>query len=160
MEAYSTVTGSSIEILEARESPDFECKIDANIFGIEIVRVGLFHPNDVFWEFTVERRDEINICNFIDLLNEEILKKDEKMNSYDYPHEMILLVVIHQICLDDIKYLLNEEMFPDLFATGFEEIWLGDYKGLGDAYRHIDIYRLYPEHSPSFEAIDRGKPYG
>ena len=78
------------------------------------------------------------------------------------PARCILLVAIYETEFDTLARVVAESM-KWLDETGFEEIWLGDYKFIRDgAHRELRLFGPYPEEFRFFterSMFDR-KPYG
>jgi len=162
LETYERVTDQSTTIEEISERPDFICaRKDGSKVGIEIVKVRRSHPNDKLWDRLVKKQDYMSIDNALKMLQEVAAEKDKKRNESDWilPDAAILLIVLTDIPLPKIRKRITSKNLPDLYATGFVEVWIADFTGL-EAYNNVELFCVQPAGWAGYYPRDFHKEYG
>ena len=162
LEAYEDLTGESIEVIEISEKPDFICvRDDGRKVGIELVKVRRGNPNKIRWDRIVEKQDYMSINHALDMIQEVAAKKEKKRNKPDWTLQeaTILLIELTDIPLCQIKGCITPELLPDLYDTGFEEVWLADFTGL-EAYDNVELFCVRPDEWGGYHHRYLQKPYG
>jgi hypothetical protein len=162
LEAYEGVTGQSIEVIEISERPDFICvRKDGCRVGVELGKVRRGHPSDILWDRLIEKRDYMSIDDALEKLQEVAAEKERKRNERDWrlPEATMLLIELTDIPLARIKGCVTPDILPDLYATGFAEIWLADFIGL-EAYANVELFCVRPDKWAGYYPRGPQKPYG
>lgn len=162
LEAYEIVTGETLEILTATERPDFICIRDSGLMvGIELAKVRRGHPNDIQWDEIVEKQEFMLPEDALEMIQEVANSKEAKRNEPDWklPDATMLLIELVDIPLAHIQHAITPEILPDLYTTGFEEIWLVDFTGL-EAYDNVELFCVRPEEWAGYHPREFQKPYG
>jgi hypothetical protein len=161
LEVYPRATGETLEWVGGDEAPDAICeRPDGTLIGVEHTRI-VRSPNEAHDDLIFEQRDDMDIRATLDALEAQILKKSELRLKYN-PDRCILLVAIYETEFDALARVAAGTM-NWLDETGFEEIWLGDFKSIRDgAHRELRLFGLYPDEFRSFSerSIFDQKPYG
>jgi hypothetical protein len=162
LKAYPGATGERLEFVDSCDAPDAVCRRpDGTLVGIEHTRVRR-SPEKARWEVILDRRDEMDIAETIDEIERLIFRKAELRKTFK-TGRTILLVAIYESDFSLAAALASNIPIEDLVDTGFDEIWLADFKGIRDgAHREVRLFGLYPE---EFRVVsDRSmfdqKPYG
>lgn len=145
LEAYEWVTGESLSVIEANESPDFVCsRPDGSRVGIELTKVTR-GKNDIFWEKILDRKYEIDPYEAAEYINRLIDRKESaRATRYVLKTEKNILVLqLVDGTLGNVMWVFDG-LQDDFVDHGFEEIWLADHSGY-DAYDDIELFGLYPE---------------
>ena len=160
--AYPHATGEVLQLVDYSDAPDAVCRRpDGTIVGVEHTRVRR-SPDQAHWEAILDYRDEMEIEETNEEVQRLIFQKAERRKKFS-TERTILLVAICESDFEIAARLASLVPLEDLIGTGFEEIWLGDYKGIRDgAHREVRLFGLYPE---DFRIICGGsmfdqKPYG
>ena len=162
LDAYDTVTGSSLTVINNGESPDFICaRPSGERVGVELAR----SPHDfhgALWDriWTDRTMPAYDLLAAVDAI---IADKEHKRRS-DYwrtPNTTILVVELLDYSFDSLAWASDLSLAGDYADTGFEEIWLADYSTL-EAFGEVRLIGLYPSR---FWGVRRqsaleGKPYG
>lgn len=163
LEAYPRATGESLELVNFSESPDaICCRPDRTLIGLEHTRVRR-SPETARWEAILHYRDEMDIAETFEEIARLIFQKAELRPNF-HTDRTILLVAIYESDFDIATRIASSRIpIGDLIETGFEEIWLADFKGIRDgAHREARLFGLYPEELRVIS--DRSwfdqKPYG
>lgn len=162
LEAYEKVTGETLEVLEATERPDFICMRETGIrVGIELVKVRRGHPNDIQWDWIIEKRDFMLREHALEMIQAVGADKEEKRRESDWklPEATILLIELWDVPLAHIAFSITPTVLPDLYSTCFEEIWLADFTSL-DAYDNVELFCVRPEDWAGYHRRGLQKPYG
>jgi hypothetical protein len=162
LEAYERVTGEMLEVLEAIERPDFVCMRETGIkVGVELVNVRRSHPKDILYGRIVEKLDFMSPEHALEMIQSVGVNKEKKRNGLDWklPEATILLIELWDIPLAQIASFISPAIIPDLYSTGFEEIWLTDFTGLG-AYGDVELFCIRPEDWAGYHRRMYQKPYG
>ena len=162
LEAYESITGESFERVEKSERPDFLCiRQDGSKVGIELSRIRRGHPNDILFDKIVKKQDYMSIDYALDMIRRRLIEKEKKRNDPDWalPSATILLFELTDIPLSEIKNYINSGMLPDLYETGFAEIWLVDLTGL-EAYDNVELFCVCPKEWEGYYPRGLQKPYG
>lgn len=161
LDAYLRATGESLELEEFRESPDAVCvRPDGSFIGVEHTRVRR-SPEDAHWGSVLSHREEMDYAATIEEIERLIYKKSELRAKWN-PRRCILLIAIYEFDFD-ITARAAVSILRDLTDTGFEEIWLADFKAIRDgAHRDLRLFGLHPEEFRVFSkrSIYDQKPYG
>ncbi len=162
LDAYESITGETFVVLEVTERPDFICKHNSGReAGIELVKVRRGHPNDIFWDRSVERREFMLPECALEMIQMVGVDKERKRNQPDWrlPEATILLIELWDIPLAHIQLDITPQTLPDLYSTGFAEIWLADFTGL-EAYDNVELFCIRPEEWAGYHSRGFQKPYG
>ena len=161
LDAYTTVTGTTLSFLSAAESPDFTCaRPSGELVGIELAR----SPHDyeialhdrIWTDRTMESYDLLESIGHI------ISTKEDKRKAPHWrtPNHTILVITLIDYCFDSLAWLEDSSLSQDYACTGFLEIWLADHSTL-EAFGQVKLIGLYPAQfwgirpQPALE----GKPY-
>ena len=162
LEAYEWVTGESLSVIEADESPDFVCeRPDGSRLGIELSKVTR-DKQDIFWEKVLDRKYEIEANEAAEYIH-HLLDRKEKARATRYALKSAKNMLVLQLvdgALDNIMWVFDG-LQGDFIDHGFEEIWLADYSGF-EAYGDIELFGLYPDHWWGYHQRPwpNRKPYG
>jgi hypothetical protein len=162
LEAYENLTGVTFELLEATERPDFICIRDSGgVVGVELSKVRRGHPNGIQWDQIVEKRDFMLPEDALEMIQAVGANKERKRNEADWklPEGTMLLIELWDIPLAHIERSISPETLPDLYATGFEEIWLADFTGL-EAYDNVELFCVRPDEWAGYHPRVFQKPHG
>jgi hypothetical protein len=152
VESYRMVTGRSLEILEQRESPDFETLMNGQRVGIELTEI----------------RGATDGFSYMD---EVVRLASKKGDSYRgrglFTRPIFLVCHSKSPALFDIHRELEFGVWDDLEVFGFAEIWLMDlsdeYYSPRDWRRPADLFCVTPDEQFGFHRVapDVGrKPFG
>jgi hypothetical protein len=158
IESYQHATGNKLQLFEASERPDFICEYsDGSKIGMELTMITR-SPKIRQWDRIVEKKQFMDSVEVIELIQLQTVEKDEKRAEEDwtFSNNAILVIQLKDISLSEFKPFLQIENFPDLYSTGFKEIWLGDYSEV-EAYDSINTFCLKPK--DSFGFYQRLNPY-
>ena len=162
LDAYERATGEVLQIEEASESPDAICRrSDGTIVGVEHTRVRR-SPEQAHWDAVLDYRDEMDVEETLDEINRLIFQKAELLRKFSIPRN-ILLIVLYESDFDIAVTLAKNIPREDLESTGFEEIWLADFKGIREgAHREARLFGLYPDSCRTLAERSHydQKPYG
>jgi hypothetical protein len=104
----------------------------------------------------------MDIGETIDEITRLIIQKAVLREKFSI-RQCILLIGIYESDFDIVVALTKEIPSEDFLSTGFEEIWLVDFKGIRDgAHREVRLFGLYPDqyrHLTGRSMYDQ-KPYG
>ena len=162
MDAYEDVTGESLSVLSVTERPDFICvRKDGRKVGVELVKVRQGHPDEILFRRLIEKQAHMSIDHFLEMLQDVISKKEIKRNESDWKLQdaTILLIEIMDIPLAEIKNILKPEILPDLYASGFAEVWLVDFSGV-EAYDKVQLFCATQNEWAGYHPRVIQKPYG
>jgi hypothetical protein len=161
LDAYPRATGDNLEVIEFQESPDAVCsRSDGTFVGIEHTRIRR-SPEDALWDSVLDKRGEMDITATIEEIERLIIQKTERRLRFK-PEQCILLIAIYESDFDVVARVAAR-MLGWLEETGFEEIWLCDFKSIRDgAHRELRLFGLHPEkfRSISERSMFDQKPYG
>jgi len=162
MEAYEGVTGEVIEAIEMSERPDFICvREDGARVGVELAKVRRGHPNGILHDKIVEKRDYMSIDHALYMIQKVAAEKERKRNEPDWtlPGATILLIELMDIPLADIKRCITSDILPDLYATGFAEVWLADFTAV-KAFDSVELFCVQPNKWAGYHPRGLQKPHG
>lgn len=162
LEAYESLTGESIEVLEESERPDFIClRKDGCKVGIELVKVTRGNPSHILDVKLIEKQDHMSVDHALSMLEEEVMEKEKKRKESNWrlPESTILIVEITDIPLSEIRGCIKPDVLPALYATGFAEVWLVDFTGV-EAYDNIQLFCIRPNEWQGYHPRGLQKPYG
>jgi hypothetical protein len=160
--AYPRATGEILILAEITESPDAIChRPDGSQIGLEITNVRR-SPEQAFWESTLDHQDEMDFSEAADEVWRLVEQKASLRPNFKTPKN-ILVIAICEAEFDSVVGLVKQIPIEDFASTGFDEIWLADFKGIRDgAHYEVRLFGLYPEEFRiliSRSAYDQ-KPYG
>lgn len=161
LEAYQSVTGRTLDVLEVSERPDFICIRGHNAeVGAELAKVRRGHPNDILSVKLIEKRNYMSIEHALEMIQVVVLEKERKRNEPDWrlPEATFLLIELTDIPLAQIEGCISPEIVPDIYSTGFEEIWLVDFTGL-EAYDNVELFCIRPDEWMGYHPRRLQKPY-
>jgi len=162
LKAYDGVTGESLAVVLISERPDFICeRANGKRVGIELTKVRRGHPNDILWDKLVEKQDYMSLDHALEMIQETAAEKEKKRREQDWtlPESAILVVELTDIPLFEIRNCITPVFLPDLYDTGFIEIWLADFTGL-EAYDNVELFCVRPEGWVGYHPRGFQKPYG
>jgi hypothetical protein len=100
------------------------------------------------------------IDNALKILQETAVEKDRKRNEPDWmlPDAAILLIVLTDLPLTEIRNRITSKNLPDLYATGFAEVWIADFTGL-EAHNNVELFCVQPAGWSGYYPRVFQKPY-
>jgi len=159
---YEYITGDVLEIIESRESPDFTCRrANGELIGIELTQITRGNPSLINTIEVVYKQKHMSVEDAIIKLQRKAIYKEEKRreDTWLFPDKTILMFQLTDIPLHEIEKLLYPQFVPDLYNTGFCEIWITDYTGLS-TYGEIETFCIIPKKWYGYHKRDIEKPYG
>lgn len=162
LEAHYRAKGEALEIDDIGESPDAICvRQDGSQIGVELTQVRR-SPDDRHWQSVLDYRDEMDPADTCDEITRLIFQKARLRKAFRIERN-ILMIALRESDFRVAIALASEIPVEDLESTGFEEIWLADFKGIEDgAHREAVLFGLYPASHrvvTGRSAFDQ-KPYG
>jgi hypothetical protein len=150
--ARNRVTGRSLVYLYSHERPDFVCARGNQVpVGVEVTQI-TFGPHD-----------RISDEQAIEQVHRLIEKKEASRvkPGWTYPERAILVIATQERSIEEMIWLLPNEVRRDFAEHGFKEVWLADYT-LEDAHGDIELFGLYPRQFWGYhKRLETGrKPYG
>jgi hypothetical protein len=162
LEAYESIIGESFKSVESSERPDFiATRKDGSQIGIELSKIRRGHPNDILYDKIIEKKDYMSVYDALCMIQKVAYEKEIKRNSSGWvlPDTTILLLELTDIPLSELRYSILPNILPDLYETGFAEIWLVDLTGV-EAYDNVELFCARPEELKGYYPRDIQKPYG
>jgi hypothetical protein len=162
LDAYSTVTGTTLTVVSSGESPDFICvHPSGELVGVELARSPHDHERAVDDRIWTDRT--MRSYDLLDAVSCMITAKERKRLSPHWrtPNNTILVIELLDYTFDSLRWTDRSSLSDDYASSGFIEIWLADHSTL-EAFREVRLIGLYPPHfwglhpQPALE----GKPYG
>jgi hypothetical protein len=162
LEAYERATGETLSIEDVGEAPDAICsRADGTIIGVEHTRVRR-SPEGAHWDAVLNHKYEMDVGDTLDEVNRLIFQKAQLRKKFRVANN-ILIIALYETDFDVLVALAKEIPDDYLVSTGFNEIWLADFKGVRDgAHREVRLFGLYPvqyRQVTDRSAYDQ-KPYG
>jgi hypothetical protein len=160
--AYPRATAEVLEFEEIGESPDALCRRpDGRIVGVEHTRIRR-SPKAANFEAIHYYRDEMDPGDTFEEICRMIMQKAAVRPMFSTA-DTILMIAVYESDFDLAAAMAREIPLEDLVASGFQEIWLVDFKGIREgAHREVRLFGLYPEHwriTTPRSMFDQ-KPYG
>jgi hypothetical protein len=159
LEAYQWVMDERLQVMVARERPDFLCaRPDGSIIGVELVKI-VRDPESAFADEVLFGRERMKPDDALNRISDVVCRKEEKrrQSGWLHPESTILVVQLMDCPTANLAWGLAPENFD---PHGFEEIWLADFSEM-EAYGTVELFGLYPEHLwGRYERTNVGKPYG
>lgn len=162
LEAYETIIGESFIGVKASERPDFiATRKDGSQIGIELSKIRRGHPNDILYDKIIKKKDYMSAYDALCMIQRVAYEKEIKRNSsgWSLPNTTILLLELTDIPLSELRHSIFPDILPDLYETGFAEIWLVDLTGV-EAYDNVELLCVYPEELEGYYPRGIQKPYG
>ena len=162
LDAYKDITGEILELFEITERPDFICsRENGSRTGVELTKITRGDPNIIQWDKIIEKQDFMSFEHALEMIQEVSTIKDKKRVEADWklPEANILLLELVDIPLAQIRASISQEILPDLYTTGFKEIWLVDFTGL-EAYDNVELFCVRPKKWAGYYSRGIQKPYG
>lgn len=162
LEAYESIIGESFKSVKSSERPDFiATRKDGGQIGIELSKIRRGHPNDTLYDKIIEKKDYMSVYDALCMIQKVAYEKEIKRHSSDWalPDATLLLLDLTDIPLSELKYSISPNILPDLYETGFAEIWLIDLTGL-EAYDNVELFCVRPGTLKGYYPRDIQKPYG
>ena len=162
LDEYFNITGERIEVLESTERPDFICsKENGSKIGIELTMVTRGDLQLIQYDKIIEKMDFMSIEDAIDMIQWRAILKEEKRSkgNWKLPDANILVIELTDIPLSWIEHTISSKLFPDLYSTGFMEVWLADFTGI-EAYDNIETFCVQPDELEGYYPREFQKPYG
>ena len=162
-EAYQIAFGSSLELLQKGERPDFLCKRSSgkNI-GIELTKI-MRSPSDALADKILLHKESMEAYTAFDKIGQCLEIKSQKVKDYHGYGQIDFMLVLQlmDVSLDEISFILKDTPREDYATSGFSEIWLADYTNI-DAYGGVNLFGLCPETLWGYrpKASMSKKPYG
>jgi hypothetical protein len=162
LEGYPGATGKRLILEDISDSPDAICRrANGSIIGVEHTRVRR-SPEQASFESVYYRRDEMDLADAFYEINRLIEKKAILRKNFSTAKN-ILMLAIYESDFDLTASMTQQIPNEDLAASGFEEIWLVDFKGIRDgAHREVRLFGLYPARYQTVteRSMFDQKPYG
>lgn len=161
-EAYERITGKEFISIDPLERPDFLCKKEnGKIVGVELTQVRRGHPEIFDWDRIINNREHMEVDDALEVIQQIVDEKENKRKEADwkYSDSSMLIIEFNDIPLDLIQKHFNRDMVPDIYQTGFCEIWIVDLTGL-EAFGDVELFCLKPEHYAGYYPRPFQKPYG
>lgn len=162
LEAYEGIIGESFKSVESSERPDFiATRKDGSQIGIELSKIRRGHPNDIQYDRIIEKKDYMSVDDALCMIQRVGSEKEIKRNNPGWvlPGATILLLELTDIPLCELRHFIVPDILPDLYETGFTEIWLVDLTGV-EAYDNVELFCVYPKECEGYYPRDLQKPYG
>lgn len=162
IEAYESIIDESFISIESSERPDFTAtRRDGSQIGIELSKIRRGHPNDILYDKIIEKKDYMSVYDALGMIQRVAYAKEIKRNSSGWalPNTTILLLELTDIPLSELRYSILPDILPDLYETGFAEIWLVDLTGV-EAYGNVELFCVYPKEFEGYYPRGIQKPYG
>ena len=162
LDAYKDITGEMLELLELTERPDFICsRENGSKTGVELTKVTRGDPNIIQLDKIIEKQDFMSFEHAVEMIQEVATAKEKKRIEADWklPEANILLIELVDITLAQIRASISQEILPDLYSTGFKEIWLADFTGL-EVYDNVEFFCVRPKKWVGYYSRGIQKPYG
>ncbi len=160
--AYENVTGESLNIAEVSERPDFICEREKGIrVGVELSKVRRNHPNDILWDNLVEKQLYMSREDALKIINNSVLAKEKKRKEpgWQISESTILIIELADIPLTTMRHFIKPAILPDIYETGFQEIWFADFTGI-EAYDNVELFCVKPDALAGYYPRSLQKPYG
>jgi hypothetical protein len=151
-----------LELEEIGESPDALCRRpDGRIVGVEHTRIRR-SPEAASFEAIHYYRDEMDPGDAFEEICRMIMQKAAVRPKFSTAHT-ILMIAVYEADFDLAAAMAREIPLEDLVVSGFQEIWLADFKGIREgAHREVRLFGLYPEYWRDItpRSMFDQKPYG
>jgi hypothetical protein len=162
LEAYPRATGEELEFEEGGESPDALCRRpDGRIVGVEHTRIRR-SPDAASFEAIHYCQDEMDPGDTFDEITRMIEQKAAVRPRFSTV-DTILMIAVYESEFHLACAMASGIPDEDLVASGFQEIWLVDFKGIREgAHREVRLFGLYPERWRTItpRSMFDQKPYG
>lgn len=162
VEAYSRATGEKLVLEEVGDKPDAICRRgDGSIVGIEHTRIRR-SPEQASFEAIYYYRDEMDPGDTFDEINRLIEQKTLLRPQFS-TEKAILMLAVYESDFDLAARISADIPEEDLAGSGFEEVWLVDFKGIREgAHREVRLFGLYPSkwQTVTPRSMFDQKPYG
>jgi hypothetical protein len=162
LDEYLNITGERIEIIEIAERPDFICsKENGCKIGIELTMITRGDPQIIQYDRIIDKKDFMSPEQAIDMIQQSAILKENKRSKGDWklPDSNILLIELTDIPLNWIQALISPKFCPDLYSTGFMEVWIADFTGI-EAYDNLETYCVQSKEWAGYYPRQMQKPYG
>ena len=162
IDAYLRATGQELTLEDVDDKPDAICRrADGSLVGIEHTRVQR-SPEQASFEALYYHRDEMDPGDTFDEINRLIEQKAALRPKFSTT-KTILMIAIYESEFSLAARIASDIPEEDLASSGFEEIWLVDFKGIREgAHREVRLFGLHPAKWQTITArsmFDQ-KPYG
>ena len=162
LEEYERITDKEFVEIISSEKPDFLCREEQStkIVGVELTQIQRGHPETIAYDSIIHKREYMKIEDAIEIIQECVETKEQKRqkNDWKHPNSSILVIEFNDIPLKQIHHLLKENL-PDVYDTGFSEIWIVDLTGI-EAYGDVELFCLIPACYEGYYPRPPQKPYG
>ena len=161
LDAYRTVTGTTLTLSSWGESPDFTCtRGSGELVGVELARCP--HDHDLALHDRIWTDCRMESYDLLDAIGTIITSNEHKRQSPHWrtPNNTILVVELLHYSFDSLRWTDDSSLSDDYARAGFIEIWLADHSTV-EAFGEVRLIGLYPPHfwgvrpQPALE----GKPY-
>lgn len=159
--AYEDATGSTLAVVEERETPDFMCEREnGEQVGLELTKI-IPHPETRQWHRLFGSGPIQCTSDIATAISCAAFEKAEKLRRTDWANSGVILVIqLFDNPLSETHRGLNYIDAEEFTETGFSEIWLSDHSTI-DAFARVDLFGLYPERLAGYYGLTAGcKPYG
>ena len=97
----------------------------------------------------------------VEMIQQVTNDKEQKRTEPDWKvsDSTILVVELRDTRLADIWPCISSEIIPDVYSTGFLEVWLADLSEL-EAYNDIELFCIKPNEFAGYHRRELEKPYG
>jgi len=162
LDAYYTVTGTTLSVSSSGESPDFICaRPSGELVGVELSRSPHDHGcvvDDRIWSNRTMVSYEL-----LDAIGGIITAKEclRRAPHWRTPANTILVIELLDYSFESLTWTEDSSLSDEYASAGFIEIWLADHSTL-DAFGEVRLIGLYPPHFWGIHpqpALER-KPYG
>jgi hypothetical protein len=161
-EAYERITGKEFVQIYPLERPDFLCKKqNGKIVGVELTQVRRGHPETFDWDRIIDNYEHMKVDDALKMIQQIVDEKENKRKEADWkcPDSSMLIIEFNDIPLDLIQKYLNRDMLPDIYQTGFCEIWIVDLTCF-EAFGDVELFCFRPERYEGYYPRPFQKPYG
>lgn len=148
LEEYEKITGKEFVEINSSERPDFLCSEQSQkTVGVELTQVRKKYPEMMGWDA-------------IEIIQKIVEKKECKRKEPDwkFSNNSMLIIEFNDIPLNSISDHLNKDNLPDIYQTGFSEIWIVDLTNI-EAYHDVELFCFIPETYKGYYPRPFQKPY-
>ncbi len=145
LDAYITITGTSLAVFSSGESPDFICaRTSGDLIGVELARSPHDHDlavhNRIWTDRTMESYD------LLDAISASITAKERKRRSphWRMPNNTSLVIELLDYSFDSLHWTTDSSLNNDYANAGFIEIWFADHSTL-ETFGEVPLIGLFPQ---------------
>lgn len=158
LQAYRTVTGTTLTIASGGGSPDFICaRLCGELIGVEMTPSP--HNNERAVDDRIWGDRSMESYDLLEAIGGMITTKERKRESPHWrtPNNTILIVELLDDGFDSLLWTEDSSISDEYPDTSFIEIWTADHSTL-EAFGEVWLIGLYPAHFwglPPQPAIER-----